>query len=57
MHAWMDGTMYGGRVDDLEGVDDELVHSVEQFVACLEAVRCFDVHAQVLMEVNSDGVE
>jgi hypothetical protein len=49
--------MDGWRGEDLEGVDDELVHSAEQFVARLKAVRCFDVQTQVLMQEDSDGVE
>lgn len=45
----MDGSNDVWRVNDLEGVDDELVHRAEQFVARLKAVRCFDVHSQVLI--------
>jgi hypothetical protein len=61
MDGWMDGCMHGWnnvwRVEDLEGVDDELVHRAEQIVARLKAVRCFDVHTQVLMQMNSGGEE
>ena len=49
MDGWIDGCFNIWRVEDLEGVNDELVHRAEQFVARLKAVRCFDVHTQVLM--------
>ena len=49
MDGWIDGYFNIWRVEDLEVVNDELVHRAEQFVARLKAVRCFDVHTQVLM--------